>query len=123
MEALEDLDAALTRARETIQTGHGTSTIDQWAGLQDMYQRSEYTYNETLRLMTEGSTTPPPSTSDPRNGGGRNGGRVPPGGKTPPGNGGGFDLSSVTGHPAFLPAILGVGAVGAYLLLTGDKGK
>jgi hypothetical protein len=115
--ALEALNTALTQARETLQTGHGTATIDEWEGLQDMYRRAEYTFNETTRLLGEGVTAPSSG------GGGKSSGAA--GGKTPPAGGGegGFDLSSITGSPAFLPVVLGVGAVGVVLLLTGNKGK
>ncbi len=119
-EALDELDEALTQARGTLQTGHGTATIDQWAGLQDTYRTTEYTFRETTRLLALG----PPSTGGGGGSGSGGGGGGTPGGKTPPGgNGGGFDLSSITSSPAFLPVVLGVGAVGVVLLLTGNKGK
>jgi hypothetical protein len=122
--ALANLESALRDAREVLQTGHGTATIDQWAGLQDMYRRSEYTFNEVTRLLEEaetpaappGTPRPPPGTTPPAG----TGGKQPA--PTTEGEGGGT-LASITSHPAFFPAVLGVGAVGAVLLLTGKKGK
>lgn len=128
-DALDSLNEALVSARETMQLGRGTATVDQWADLQDTYRRSEYTYTATVRALEEGEAEPGPAVVG--GGGGGGGGAVVPtpgtgGGKPMPtgaGAPGGFSLATITDHPAFWPALIGIGAVGISLWASAPQSK